>query len=556
MLQNNVLNSPQTINPPTQTTSNLLQALGKMGKATDLGKTSTKAGFHYLWGLVISTVISSLGTIFVANLLGSDAYGLYSIALTVPNLIVVFRDWGIHSAMTRYTAQYRAENRQPEIRSILISGIVFELVLGIVLTLISFFIAGYLATDVFNRPEIVTLIQIASISVLAGGIVNAATAAFTGTELTKYNSVMLIIQAVVKTVLIVALVIIGLGTTGAVIGFTLSSIAAAMVGAIFTMSIYRKIPKPFSLKLEIGEYLKEMLRYCMPLSVLTIISGFLAQFYVMLLPIFYADNSIIGNYNVALNFVVLISFFSLPITTMLFPAFSKLDIKKDKAALQNVFQYSVKYSTLIVVPVTTMVMCLSGPAVNTLFGNEYSSAPLFLALLSIHYLFTATGFLSIGNIINSQGQTNLNLKFTLLTAAIGFPMGYLLIMHFGVLGLIFTTIVAGIPSLILSIFWVKKHYDLTIDWVSSAKILSASAIAATLTYLLVSFTNFAPVIELLIGTVFFIVVLVAAFMLTRTLSVNDLNSLRSITGGLGPISRILSFVLDVIEKILLKLNLD
>jgi stage V sporulation protein B len=241
---------------------------------------------------------------------------------------------------------------------------------------------------------------------------------------------------------------------------------------------------------------------------------------------------------------------------MLFPAFSKLDIQKDKEALKNVFQFSVKYSALIVVPVAAMVMCLSTQAVNTLFGNEYNSAPLFLALLSISYLFSATGNLSVGNILNSQGQTKLNLKFAILTASIGFPMGYILIMYFGVFGLIFTTLTAGIPSLILAIIWVKKHYGLTIDWASSAKIVAASAITATLTFLLVTFLNYSSVVELVIGAGFYVVVLVASFILTRTLSVTDLNSLRSMTSGLGPISRILGIVLNVIEKVMVKLKLD
>ncbi len=170
-----------------------------MSKAAELAKTSTKASFHYLWGLVISTVISSVGTIFIANLLGSDAYGLYAIALAVPNLIMIFRDWGINSAMVRYTAQYRAENRTSEIRSIFISGIVFELALGIILALVSFLISGYLASDIYSRPEIASLIQIASISILAGGLISAATAVFTGTEETTYNSVMLVCQSVIKT---------------------------------------------------------------------------------------------------------------------------------------------------------------------------------------------------------------------------------------------------------------------------------------------------------------------------------------------------------------------
>jgi O-antigen/teichoic acid export membrane protein len=79
-----------------------------MSKTADIARVSTKESFNLLWGLVASTLISSVGTIFIARLLGSDQYGLYAIVLTAPNLITIFRDWGISSAMIRYTAQYTA----------------------------------------------------------------------------------------------------------------------------------------------------------------------------------------------------------------------------------------------------------------------------------------------------------------------------------------------------------------------------------------------------------------------------------------------------------------
>ena len=167
---------------------------------------------------------------------------------------------------------------------------------------------------------------------------------------------------------------------------------------------------------------KTMLKYGLPLSIGAILSGFLTQFNSTIMAIFVTDNSLIGNYSVALNFVVLITFFATPVTTMLFPAFSKLDAQKDKETLKNVFQYSVKYAALIVVPVTVMVMALAQPAIGTIFENKYVQAPLYLALLSVIYLFSALGSLSTASIINGQGYTKYNLKLTLLTVIIGFPL--------------------------------------------------------------------------------------------------------------------------------------
>jgi O-antigen/teichoic acid export membrane protein len=521
-----------------------------------MAKVSTKGSFHLLWGLVISTVISAIATIFVARLLGSNLYGLYGIVLTTPNLIAVFRDWGINSAMVRYTAQFRSEDRTSEARSIIISGIIFETVLGMALSAISFALSGYLATNIFHRPEITSLIQIASISILAGGLINAATAAFTGIEKMHLNSIMLICQSTIKTIIIIALIILGLGTTGAVLGYTVAMVLAGLIGVALIWTQYRNLPKLSNVKLEIKAYTKLMLAYGTPLSFSAIITNFQGQFYTFLLPIFYlTNNSAIGNYGIANTFVVLIAFFATPITTMLFPAFSKLNPQQDKETLQNVYQFSVKYASLLVVPVAALVMCLAESAVSTLFGKAYSTAPLFLALLAIAYIFPAFGSLSTGNLLISQGKTSLILYLTLITAAIGFPMGYILILHFGVLGLIVTSIVDGIPYTIIGLYWIGKHYELTVNWRSSAKILLSSALAAALTYILIYEIGFSSWIRLIIGSVFFIFVFVAAALLTQTINKIDIENLRGMVSDLGLIGKIFNRVLNIIEKLMETLKL-
>ena len=527
-----------------------------MSKAGDIAKVSAKGGFNVLWGLVISAVISSVGTIFVARLLGSDLYGLYAIVLTAPSLIMIFRDWGVNSAMIRFTAQYRAEGRAEEVRSIFISGLIFEVTLGLVLTVISFAFSGFLATSVFNRPTIAPLIQIASLSILTGGLISAATAAFTGTEKMHLNSIMVICQSIIKTLLVIALVIVGLSIPGAVIGFTAASLIAGVIGIALMWAIYKGLPKPITLKLEIKEYIKEMLKYGAPLSIAAILAGFLTQFYAFLLPIHYiTDNTVIGNYGIAQTFVVLIGFFATPITTMLFPAFSKLDPQKDKETLKNVYQFSIKYASLLVIPVAALVMALSEPAVSTLFGATYETAPLFLVLLAVSYLYTAFGNLSTGNLINSQGQTKFILKLTLLTASIGFPMGSILILQFGVIGLIITSLTAGLPSLFISLYWIKKRYSVTVDWRSSAKIISSSALTATLTYAIIAQLSFASWIRLLLGVLIFVLILIPTMLFTRSITKSDVSNLRSMAGGLGVLSGVISKVLNILEKLMTALRL-
>jgi O-antigen/teichoic acid export membrane protein len=520
-----------------------------MTKATQMARVSAKGGFHVLWGLVASTVISAVGTIIIANLLGADNYGLYAIALAAPNLIATFRDWGITTAIIKFSAQYNSENDIAKIRSVFVSALLFEIILGLSLSILSFALSGFLATTL-NRPTITPLIQIASFSILTSALVTVATSAFTGMETMHLNSIMLIIQSLVKTGLIVALVLLGLGAFGAVTGFTISLLVAGITGVILIWTMYKSLPKPINSKLEIMSSIKTMLKYGFPVSIGGILVGFLTQFYTYIMAIYVTNNALIGNYNVAQNFVVLITFFSVPITTMMFPAFSKLDAKKDNELLKNVFQYSVKYAALIVVPFTLLVVVLAQPAIGTIFQNKYAEAPLFLALLSLNYLFSAFGSLSIANLIIGQGYTKYNLKLTILTVAVGFPLSFVLISLYGILGLIIYSLLVGLPALILGLRFIKSHFGVTVDWLSSARILFSSAVTGILTYLILSQLAFSNLVQLIVGVVVFIVIFIFIAIISKTITRADLNSLREITNGLGPLRKLLGLFLAVLEKLM------
>ena len=537
-----------------------------MSKAANMAKVSVKGGFHLLWGLAASTIITSIGVIVLARLLSPSDFGLYTIVLTIPNLIQFFRDWGTSYATVKFSAKCNSENKQSKVKEIIFSGLIFQAILSIALTVVSIFASDFLATNLFHRPDIGPLIQVVSLSLLsssfvslvqtkAGTSTSVAQAAFIGLEKTEFNSLTLLVLSIFRTSLTSLFVIIGFGIFGAVVGYTLSLLLAGLTSLLLISVIYHNLPKKSISEMNIVENLRDMLHYGFPLSMVSILRGFLIQFYLIVLAIF-ATDAMIGNYSVATNFVVLITFVAIPVTTMLFPAFSKLDPEKDKEDLSNVFRFSVKYGAFLVVPVAFLVICLSQQAVFVLFGSQYSSSPLFLSLLAITYLYSAFGFLSVTNLLNGLGDTRMNLKLTLLMASIGFPLGFILISTFGVIGLILTTLVAEVPSLIVSLYWIRKRYGLTIDLFSSVKILLSSAIASGLTYVVVTNLGFENWISLVVGVVVFVPLYVLASLLTRIVDLGDVNNLRDMTKSLGPLHRLFSLVLDFYEKMMIILKLE
>jgi O-antigen/teichoic acid export membrane protein len=156
----------------------------------------------------------AIGTIILGRLMTPEEYGLYSIALIPSYMAILFRDWGVNSAITRYIAGLRAENKEEHAYEIVVSGMLFEAATGIVLSVILISLS-IIASTVFQRPEISFLIIVAATTIFAGGpLLTAAQSSFIGFERMEFNSLTNICQAIVKTVASPLLVFVGYGCPG------------------------------------------------------------------------------------------------------------------------------------------------------------------------------------------------------------------------------------------------------------------------------------------------------------------------------------------------------
>ena len=515
--------------------------------AIRLAKTSTRGGFNLFWGVAASSIISAIGVMVVARILEEAQYGLFGIALTVPTLLMLIRDLGIDQATIKYTAQYNQQNNQTKIKNILKAAITFEFILGTILSIITYLLAAPIA-QLFERPQITPFIQIASFTIFGSALFKTANSTFIGYEKMKYQSISLIIQSTLKAIISVTLVWANFGVSGAILGHTISYIIAGIfaITLLFTQ-IYHKLNNSEN-ETSILTNMKKMLRYGLPQSGAIIMSGLLMQFYAFLIAIYLTDQTI-ANYNLAINFSVIVSFFVTPIVTLLFPAFSKIDGHKEKATLQNVFRYSVKYSSLLVLPAAFMVMALSQPAVATLFPGKYEQTPFYLSLYIIIFLYTSFGYLSSGNLIKGQGRTDINLKMATLTTTLSAILGLMLIPTYGILGLLASFLISPVPQLLIALWWIKKEYNATIDYTSSLKIFVASLISAAITYILTQTLNLPSIILLILGAATYTISYLTIAPLIKAITKTDAKNLKEMLKALGPLATILNIPLNIIEKI-------
>jgi hypothetical protein len=115
-------------------------------------------------------------------------------------------------------------------------------------------------------------------------------------------------------------------------------------------------------------------------------------------------------------------------------------------------------------------------------------------------------------------------------------------------------LISAIPSTIISLWWIKKHYNATIDYYSSLKIILASLTSAAITYTLVIFFNLPNWITLILGAPVFLASYLITAPLIGAINQNDTKNLKEMLKVLGPLAPIFNIPLNIIERLATKLQ--
>jgi len=445
-----------------------------------IAEDSTRGSFFLFSGTALSTVILAIGTIIVTNLLGSTQYGEYTLALTAPSLFSLFTDLGITLGITKFTATLNAKGETQHIKKIIQHSLTLRAIVSTALFAANFLLADQFAA-LLGRPELALYIQIGSLSILFQAIYTTATSAFVGLDKTEYQALTVNIQATAKTALSIALVIIGYGVAGATLGFTASTLVAAIAGTTLLLIILRSKHDPngtYKFKTEITD----LMRYGLPLYISLIFISLIPIYQNFILGIF-VTTAEVGNYKASANFVTLLTTLSIPITTALLPAFAKLDTSTTEK-IKTFFRLANKYTAALIIPMTALMIILSNEIVQIVYGPTFQTAPTYLAIYSLLYLLVGIGYLTLSCFYNGLGQTAITFRTNTITFATILILSPALAISYGVTGAITAFLIGSTAGNTYGAYIAKKKYKLEFDTSALAKIYLTAAASTAPTLLL------------------------------------------------------------------------
>jgi O-antigen/teichoic acid export membrane protein len=507
-------------------------------------KVATHGALFLFSGQVLATIIAAVGSILIARLLGPDLYGVYSLSLVVPSFLLLFTDFGISPALTMFSAKLMKEGSN-RLASMIRHACTFKALTSTIILFIGLIFSDFLSATIIRRPELAPLVRITVFVVLFNGLLSAFNSTLIGFNDMKNSALLNTMISITRSILSPLLIIMGFGVLGAVLGYVSSYLLASITGALLLyFSHYRKLPRTD------GNFRKDlgaMLGYGSFLYFSGTLGGALGVYQGMILA-WFATNSMIGNFNVAVIITTAIVLLADPITTALFPAFSSLNPSGEE--IKRMFRWATKYSAMLVIPASVFISVESKDIIHLIYGKEYGLAPAFLSLYCITFLYAGFGSIVLGSFFNGIGQTKVNFMATVIQAIFFIPLAFLLTRSYSVLGLIGAMLISNLPPLIYSLWMASKRFGVNIDFRSSSLIYASSFVSA-IPLLLFSCLPLSPLVTLILSAAIYLLMYLTMMPLIGCIKSVDMENLELIFGKIKLIKPFVNAIMSY-ENILIK----
>ena len=332
---------------------------------------------------VYISIIGLLLLPFMINRLGAVEYGLIGFirVFSVLGIMGVF-DFGLRMVITKFVAQYKAENKEYYILTIISSSSIFLLLVGSLLSAIGMFISGHVASflsvpDIYkeNFKLALKVVFVSYVFELPGIIFAGAIEGFQRFDYLKSTEV---IRFSLYAIFSVMLILSGYGFLEIVISATLLSFGQVLVYGYLTKKCVGKISrhsKFFSLT-ALRECFK-LSRHLFSAQVSSVLGNNAEKVLitVMLNPVYMTMYEII---------VKLPRFIKSSISFLgaaIMPAASELAARQDTDRNRQLFVQGLRLNQMAGYPIVICILFLAKDFIEAWVGSEYASLVILLQML-------------------------------------------------------------------------------------------------------------------------------------------------------------------------------
>lgn len=385
-------------------------------------------------------IISMFVVIYLARYLGTADFGKYSFVYSYVAFFGTLTDSGIQTTLVREMS--RNPLKAPELfGNAYFIKIIFTVV-AIILSIITITLMSY-------PKDTTCFIYISSLTLFFISLSNLYGTVFQTKLKMEFDAIAKIISRIASAGLILW-IIYSRGTLYQVIlAISFSEIFKTFINYFSAKTLLRS-------KLEIDfKVWSYLLRESIPLAFFNIIWVFYYQIDIIMLS-FLQNDAAVGIYSAACKLNEPIGFIAEAFVISLFPVMSSLFIVS-KEKLATVYELSVKYILIIVLPIVVFTTISAHKIVILIYGTQFSSSIFSFQILIWSLLSTSLNCF-IGHLLISIGKQKINTLNYLLCATANIVLNFILIPTLSYNGAAIATLITSVLLLLLGFYYASKYF--------------------------------------------------------------------------------------------------
>ena len=415
---------------------------------------------------VVSMFIGFVITVLLGRYLGAGDLGLYRMVSTIYGIAMLFAAIGIPAAIIKYVAEFKDDRAKSD--AIVSSGVITSLILGIVFSVLFYFLSG-IFEGIFDMPGLSGLLKILSPVFPFALVGGALLGLLNGRREMKRYGTATILQSVLMLVVSVSLIYCGFGVAGVVIGVVISSVGWCLYLLLITRDYFEITFEGYA------DNTKTMLGFGVQIFGVNAINMINYQADIILIGYFLTATDV-GYYAVAVGLSKFFWLIPQAIQTITYPATSEYWSNNNHSALQIMIDKSMKYTACVLFPVGLGVGFFSKEIITLIFGDAFIHAVLPLQILVMGTVVFGV-VKAIGGSVTGMGRPDIGLKIVGISATTNVVLNLLLIPIYGISGAAVATAISLFVAALLNIFITIRMLNLKIDLEWYAKMSGMTLLA-------------------------------------------------------------------------------
>ena len=520
-------------------------------KNNDIDKTTVNTSLKKItagtivvvFGTFLGALLFFLVRILIIKNWSQFDYGIFTAALSIPVIILIFSTFGIGTIAVRNIAYARGLKDEKEITTLVTSFFSVFTIAGFVSGLLLYLLSDFIAYDIFNRPALALPLKIFSLALPITKIAQSLSGIFRGFDKVAPKILFYdIIKHFIFLIIVFFIVIYELDFINVYYAYIIAMVISCILLYIYAV---RKISfhKFLNYKLLNKAKIKELIFLSAPIFIGTIITLFTNWIDTFMILALKSPESV-AQYDSVVVLSATIAFPLGALTMIYMPIISGLYIKKKYNEMKHIYKILTKWLFFLTLPIFLTFILFPEIIIGFLYTSEYLIASRAMQIICISSIATIILGLNSQNLVIT-GKLKIILIASIISAVVNISLNYYLIPIYGINGAAFASMISIIITnsfLSILLYYYTKVQPFSKNLIKPIVLVILSSLG--IYYLFTTFIDinvmFVAIFYILMNLIFFI-----SIIITKSVDKEDLDMLISFERRTGIK---LSFLKKLFEK--------